>query len=92
MVKKYITLGSILSLIGALALLFWVMDFSSDLINNPTDEANVEKAVNKTIDEATPPQASLIMKLAPYGTAGAILIIILLIFWGRIMNFRIPLR
>jgi len=89
MAKQHITIGSILSLIGALALLFWVMDFSNDLIKNPTDETNIENAVNKTIDIATPPQANIIIKLAPYGIVGAILIIILIIFWDKIMNYRI---
>lgn len=91
MAKKYITIGGILGIIGALALLFWVIDFSSDLINNPTDEANVEKVVNKTIDEATPPQANVIISLAPYGIGGAILIILFVIFWDKIMNYKIPL-
>jgi len=31
------------------------MDFSDDLIKNPIDETNIENAVNKTIDIATPP-------------------------------------
>ncbi|MGC9309770.1 MAG: hypothetical protein ACP5D2_03705 [Candidatus Nanoarchaeia archaeon] len=92
MAKKYITIGGILGIIGALALLFWVIDFLSDLINNPTDEANVEKVANKTIDEATPPQANVIIGLAPYGIGGAILIILFIIFWDKIMNYKIPLQ
>ncbi|MBU4116986.1 MAG: hypothetical protein KKG94_04505 [Nanoarchaeota archaeon] len=91
MARKYITIGGILGIIGAFALLFWVIGFSSDLIKNPTDEKNIEKVVDKTIDEATPPQANIITKLAPYGVGGAILIILFILFWNKIMNYRIPL-
>lgn len=91
MAKKYITIGGILGIVGAFALLFWVIGFSSDLMKNPTDQANIEKVVNKTIDEATPPQANIIIKLAPYGIGGAILIILFIVFWDKIMNYKIPL-
>jgi len=92
MSKKYITIGGILSIIGAFALLFWVIDFSGDLMKNPTDQANIEKAVNKTVDEATPSQTNVIIKLAPYGVGGAVLIILFVLFWDKIMNYRIPLQ
>jgi len=30
--------------------------------------------------------------LAPYGIVGAILIVLIIGFWDKIMNFKIPLR
>ena len=90
--KKAITIGSILSLIGSIALIFWLLSLSSDIISNPTNPTNVGNVANKTIEEATPPQANIIMALAPYGVIGAILIFIILYFWKKIMDYKIPLN
>ncbi len=65
MAKKYITIGTILSLIAVLALLIWWTNFSSSLISNPTDPKNIEKIINKTVEEATPSEANIVLTLAP---------------------------
>ena len=90
--KNYITIGGIFSFIGAGLFLFLVLDFTFGLIHDPTNPKNVEKVAEKTIDEATPPQASVIIVLAPYGIVGAVLIVLLIVFWNKVMSYIIPLR
>ena len=89
--SKSITIGGILGVIGAIALLFWAISFSNDLTKDPTNPKNIENAANKMVDEATPPQTNIIIQLAPYGLGGAILIILLILFWDKIMNYKIPI-
>lgn len=88
---KTITIGGILGVIGAIALLFWVISFFSDITKDPANPKNVENAALKMVDEATPPQANIMITLAPYGVGGAILIILLVLFWDKIMNYKIPI-
>ena len=92
MAKKSITIGGILGIIGAFALLFWVIGFMADVAEDPSDPKNIEKAAVKMVDEATPPQTNIIVALAPYGIGGVILIILLVRFWDKIMNTKIPLN
>jgi len=88
---KSITIGGILGAIGAIALLFWAISFSTNLMADPTNSKNVEDATLKMVDEATPLQANIIIRLAPYGIGGAILIILLVLFWDKIMNTKISI-
>ena len=90
--KKSITIGSILGVIGAFLLLFWVIGFFNDFSKDPTNPQHVETVAEKMVNEATPPQTNVIVALAPYGIGGAILIILFVLFWDKIMNTKIPLN
>jgi len=92
MTKKSITIGGILGVIGAFALLFWAISISEDLIKDPTNPKNVENVAEKMVDEATPTEANMIIAFAPYGVGGVILIILFVFFWDKIKNYKIPLN
>jgi short subunit fatty acids transporter len=87
--SKTITIGGIFSLIGAIALLFWTIGLMSDVTKDPSNPKNVENVATKMVDESTPPQTNIIISLAPYGIGGVVLIILLILFWDKIMNYRI---
>ena len=67
----------------------FIEDKIDSIITNLLFKQDVENAAVKMVDESTPPQANIIISLAPYGIGGAILIILLIIFWDKIMNYKI---
>ena len=53
MVKKYITVGAIVTLFGLIALSFWFASFSGNVAKDPANPKNLEDATMKMVDEAT---------------------------------------
>ncbi|MBS3152300.1 hypothetical protein J4230_02720 [Candidatus Woesearchaeota archaeon] len=90
--KKTITIAGILAIIGVIVFLIWFIPFWLKVVSDPTNPKNIEEVATKTVEETIPEQVSVISTLAPYGIVGAILIVLIIGFWDKIMNFKIPLR
>ena len=87
MSRRSITIGEIFSLLGLLAFIILVIS----ILANPLSPDNIEKITTKTVESSIPLYVEVLIALAPYGVIGVILIIIVIIFWDKIMNQKIPI-
>lgn len=94
--RNKLTIGGIITLVGTIAFLLWVLSISTQVVTDPTNPQNVANAAEQgakiVVDQTTPTLLTIILGIV--GTFGggifaAVLIILSVSYWDSVENFNI---